>query len=231
MAPPTRFAEFENLVEVGRGSTGVVYRARDRHRARVVAIKMLPLTPVADYVTRATRFFREARALATLFNPPGNAIPSIYQVGECEGQRYYVREFVEGTDFEQAVKSSLVDPRTAVRILCKTAEVVQWIHGRGFAHRSLRPSNILVSPESQPKLIGFGMVGLLEGSDMLPPGGRGVPVDVDIGALQAMLEWLCTLMRKPVPPHPALTQRPDSCPSVAAFVEALTNCLDEGFPE
>jgi serine/threonine protein kinase len=227
MDTAAKFAMYEDLLELGRGTTGVVYRAKDTYLGRVVALKVLLPVPEANYPEQAARFLREARVLASFLAEPGTDIPSINQVGECNGRPYYARELVEGVTLQQRLASSTIDLVTGLRVLRRIAQVLHWVHGRGLVHRNLHPANILVGTDDGSKLIGFGLVGLLEGSPLVRSGGRGVSVAVDLRALQGMVLWLCRGLREPVPKGLQRLQQPSSCETAAVLEQILANYLQE----
>ncbi|HZU35861.1 MAG TPA: protein kinase [Gemmataceae bacterium] len=79
---------YEILDELGRGGMGIVYRARQPHLDRLVAIKVLP-AEAGKEASFAERFTREARALARLNHPH---ILTVYDFGQADGQSYFVME-------------------------------------------------------------------------------------------------------------------------------------------
>lgn len=114
-----------------------------------------------------------------------------------------------------------------VAILAEMAERVQHIHGHGFVHRNLHPSNVLVTGAGAAKLIGFGMVGLLPGPPVAPAGSFGLPAAVDLRALARMLEWLCSELRQEAPAELEALCRVGSVPNAARFAEVLRLWLSE----
>jgi serine/threonine protein kinase len=228
---PASVCGYEVLAELGRGTTGVVYRARHRFVKpnRVVALKVPLLGSVTDTTLRLACHRREWQALARLTREPDPAFPTLYDVGsEGLGQpSYYAREFVDGSTLEQLATAGTLAFRGGVGILAAVAGAVQRVHGRGIAHRNLRPSNVLVSRDGTPKLIGFGLVWVLPGSDRLPPGISGA-AEVDIRALQEMLGWLGAVLGQPLPPCLGAIRQPGSVRNPAAFAEALGSFLPQG---
>src|SRR5206468_857603 len=86
------FDDFEVLAELGRGATGVVYKAVQKSLERLVALKVLQAGSIPNATLRA-RFLTEARAGAALAHP---GIPTIYQTGECQAGPYCAMEYIDG---------------------------------------------------------------------------------------------------------------------------------------
>ena len=95
--------EFEILAELGRGTTGVVYKARQNTVNQVVALKLPRVESPSETPIRRDRFLREAQVLAHLTGDPDSDIPTLYAFGMHDEQPYFVREFVEGRTLEQLV--------------------------------------------------------------------------------------------------------------------------------
>ena len=113
------------------------------------------------------------------------------------------------------------------------AGTVQRVHDLGVVHRNLHPSNVLVSRDGVPKLIGFGMVGLLAGADPRVVGNPGVPdevdvrpAEVDVRGLQQLLGWLGLALRQPLPPRLEALRQPGSVASPGAFAEEVRRSLE-----
>jgi serine/threonine protein kinase len=221
---------FEIVAEVGRGNSGIVYRARHLRILpnRDVALKIPLPVPPADRPKQQARFLREGYALATLYAAAG--IPPIYDLGEHQGQRYYTRQYVIGNTFEQLATSQMLGLAQGLDVIAGAARAVQHAHGRGIAHCNLHPANVLVDSATKPWLIGFGRVGRLAGTGNLPPDEVGVPVEVDVRALQEMLRWLGEALSQPLPPRLERMTQPDRVDGPAAFAEALENYLREISP-
>jgi serine/threonine-protein kinase len=131
---------------------GEVYRARDTRLERDVAIKVLPAT-VAEDPERRRRFEQEARAAAALNHPH---VCQIYDVG----RNYLVLEYVEGQPI-----AGPMNLQTAGRAALQIARALEAAHARGLLHRDLKPGNILLTSAGDVKLLDFGLVKMLHGSD------------------------------------------------------------------
>ena len=183
---------YEFLGELGHGPSGIVYKARHTGLKRVVAIKTLALSSPIDRDAEA-RFMFEARVLAMLTSESFRGIPRLCDVHRHQGHRYQVREYVEGTTLNQRVIVRTVSFPEGVGVLARIARTIHEVHEYGLVHRNLHPSNILISGDGTPYLIGFGRVGVIPGflGHYKPYGGIDVsPADVDVELLAQMFTWL-----------------------------------------
>lgn len=144
---------------LGQGGMAYVFRARDQHLERDVALKVLrPHLTETDQ----ERFRREIKTLARL-NHPG--IVSIYDLGRGS-HVYFAMELVEGgllTDLGPLEP----DPESFRKLLeaaINVSETLHYVHTLGIVHRDLTPRNILLSASGQPKVMDFGLVQLAESS-------------------------------------------------------------------
>jgi serine/threonine-protein kinase len=231
MTQPTSLAGYEILGELGRGTTGIIYKARHPIKPeRPVALKTPRLVPESEARWRATCFHSESQLLARLTWEPDPHFTTLYDVVAGFGlpqhpHGFYAREYVDGSTLEQLATADSLTLRTGISIVATVAKAVSLVHAQGFAHRNLHPSNVLVPASSMPKLIGLGLSWLLAGSNLLPPGVSGVPAEVDARALLQMLDWLCTTLRHPVPAPLQTMYHPASIPSLDRFSDMLNNYL------
>jgi serine/threonine protein kinase/tetratricopeptide (TPR) repeat protein len=154
-----RLGNYQILEELGRGGIGVVYRARQRHSRRIMALKRI-LSYHADSHDTLTRFRREAQAAASLDHP--NILP-IYEVGESEeGLPFFSMKFAGGGSLLEAAPALRSEPRRAVALVAKVARAVQYAHGQGILHRDLKPGNILLDGHGEPLVSDFGLAKCLD---------------------------------------------------------------------
>jgi serine/threonine protein kinase/Tfp pilus assembly protein PilF len=145
---------YEVLDEIARGGMGVIYRARQRHSRRIVAIKRV-LSYQADSHETLIRFRREAEAAASLDHP--NVLP-IYEVSESEdGLPFFSMKFAAGGSLRDCASSLRNEPRKCVQLMAKVARAVEYAHGRGVLHRDLKPGNILIDEHGEPLVSDFGL--------------------------------------------------------------------------
>src|SRR6266508_5762456 len=154
-----RIGNYQVLEEVGRGGMGVIYRARQRHSRRIVALKRI-LSYHADSQDTLMRFRREAQAAANLDHP--NILP-IYEVGEShEGLPFFSMKFAGGGSLLEAASALRSEPRRAVALIAKIARAVQYAHDQGILHRDLKPGNILLDGSGEPLVSDFGLAKWLD---------------------------------------------------------------------
>ena len=150
---------YQILEEIGRGGMGVIYRARQRHSRRIVAIKRV-LSYHADSQDTLMRFRREAQAAANLDHP--NILP-IYEVSESqEGLPFFSMKFASGGSLLEAAPALRSEPRRAVALMAKVARALQYAHEQGILHRDLKPGNILLDAHGEPMVGDFGLAKWLE---------------------------------------------------------------------
>src|SRR5262249_7735874 len=119
---------YEILEEIGRGGMGVIYRARQRHSRRIVAVKRV-LSYDADSHETLMRFRPEAEAVASLDHP--NILP-IYEVNEsADGLPFFSMKFAIGESLQHATSSLRTEPRKCVQLIAKVARAVEYAHGKG----------------------------------------------------------------------------------------------------
>src|SRR5213596_933746 len=154
-----RLGNYQILEEIGRGGMGVIYRARQRHSRRIVALKRV-LSYHADSQDTLMRFRREAQAAANLDHP--NILP-IYEVSEShDGLPFFSMKFAGGGSLLEAAPILRSDPHRAVALMAKVARAVQYAHEQGILHRDLKPGNILLDGRGEPMVSDFGLAKWLE---------------------------------------------------------------------
>src|SRR5438034_6108568 len=154
-----RIGNYQILEEIGRGGMGVIYRARQRHSLRIVALKRI-LNFHADSRETLARFRREAEAAASLDHP--NVLP-IYEVSESEdGLPFFSMKFATSGSLQHAASSLRNKPRNSVELMAKVARAVEYAHGRGILHRDLKPGNILLDERGEPLVSDFGLAKWLD---------------------------------------------------------------------
>jgi predicted Ser/Thr protein kinase len=150
---PAPFGRYRLEKVLGKGGMGAVYLAYDTQLDRRVALKVP--TFGSDEDAPRERFFREARAAATLRHP--NLCP-VFDIGEHSGVSYLTMAYIEGTslaDYLHAHKP--LPPREAAGLVRVLARALQEAHDHGIIHRDLKPSNVLLSAKKEPVVTDFGL--------------------------------------------------------------------------
>ena len=163
------FGDYQLLEELGQGGMGIVYRAREHHRGRIVALKRL-LRGAGSSVLDIDRFRVEALAASRLAHP--HVVP-VFQVGDCDGQPYFTMQYIEGTTLARRLADGPMPGLEAARLLVPVCRAIQYAHDHGILHRDLKPSNILIDREGHPYVSDFGLAKRLDvhGDPSLTPSG------------------------------------------------------------
>ncbi len=151
------FPQLEIIELIGRGGMGFVFKARQPHLDRFVALKLLP-DKLARDPRFAERFGREGRVLAKLNHPN---IVSIYDFGSTEHFYFLLMEYVDGVNLRQAMQAGRFSPGEALAIVPKICEALQYAHEQGILHRDIKPENILLDARGQVKIADFGIAKLV----------------------------------------------------------------------
>jgi serine/threonine protein kinase len=159
-AAPPQVPGYAILDVLGRGGMGVVYKARDLRRNRLVALKMILVGAHAGKQERA-RFWTEAEAIARLRHPN---IVQLYESGECEGHPFFALELVEAGSLAGQLDGSPWPARKAARLVRQLALAVHHAHQRSVIHRDLKPTNVLLAADGTPKITDFGLAKQLDTS-------------------------------------------------------------------
>ena len=152
----TKLGPYEIIAALGAGGMGEVYRARDTHLGRTVAIKILPAAFSTDQ-DRLHRFKEEARSASALNHPN---IITIHDLGQEGSTPYIAMELVEGRTLRELLISGPLPMRQALEIATQVAEGLTKAHEAGIAHRDLKPENLMVSHDGLVKILDFGLAKL-----------------------------------------------------------------------
>jgi tetratricopeptide (TPR) repeat protein/predicted Ser/Thr protein kinase len=151
--PAQLVSHYRVLGQIGRGGMGVVYRAEDTSLRRTVALKFLP-EHLANDVAVSERLRQEAR-LASALNHPN--ICTVYEVGEDSGEVFIAMEYVEGRPLSEVIASGELPLDSTLRYGRQLASALAHAHDRGVVHGDLKPSNIIITPEGDAKILDFGL--------------------------------------------------------------------------
>ena len=152
--PEQRIGSYRILERLGAGGMSAVYRAVHVDTGHEVALKILTQS-LARNSTVLQRFLREARSVETLEDP---YIVAIYDRGIDQGRHYLVLEYVRGGDFHEFIqRRGPLGVADAISVILGVARGLRHAASRGLIHRDVKPSNILRTPEGQPKLTDLGL--------------------------------------------------------------------------
>lgn len=169
----SRVGAYRILQQLGSGGMGVVYlatRVGDEFK-REVAIKVLQSARTSAEAEQ--RFLQEMGILAKLNHPN---IAKLHEGGRTDdGRLYYLMEYVEGRPIDVYCRERTLSLGERLNLYCKVCTAVQYAHRNLVVHRDVKPSNILVTEEGEPKLLDFGVAKPLEGAGL----GAAVVTDGD----------------------------------------------------
>jgi hypothetical protein len=160
--------DYEIVRELARGGMGVVFQARQISLNRPVAVKMILAGQLANEAD-VRRFHTEAEAVANLDHP---GIVPIFEIGEHEGQHYFSMSLVAGESLAQRLKEGPLASRLAAALMVKVAQAIDHAHQHGLIHRDLKPGNILLDQNGDPRVTDFGLAKRIQDDSGLTGSGQ-----------------------------------------------------------
>src|SRR6516225_6832761 len=152
-APPAAFGRYQVRGVLGAGGFGAVYLGHDTQLDRPVAIKVLH-AEARTARAEGEPALQEARRLAQLRHP---GIVAVHDVGVHEGQVYIVSDYLDGLNLGQWLREHRPAWPEAARIAAAVADALAHAHARLIIHRDVKPANMLLTAESAPVLVDFGL--------------------------------------------------------------------------
>ena len=143
--------------KIGEGGMGEVYRARDQHLDRDVAVKVLPHGILADEAARR-QFHKEALALSRL-NHPNIAV--VHDFDTHQGIDVLVMEYIPGVTLSTRLASGPMSEEEVTTLGTQLAHGLQAAHEHGVIHGDLKPGNLRVTPDGWLKILDFGLAKLI----------------------------------------------------------------------
>src|SRR5215472_1800256 len=153
---------FEIMEKLGAGGMGVVFKARDTHLNRLIAIKVIQPARVTDSSLQA-RLLAEARAASSLNHPN---VVTVYDAGSCDGVDYIAMEYVPGETLARRIPPEGMPVSEALAIARGVGAALAAAHAAGIVHRDLKPANVMIRPDGVTKVMDFGLAKAL-----VPPQG------------------------------------------------------------
>ena len=166
-----RLGDYLLDAELGRGTMGVVYRARHEGTGKPFAVKALIPALAAD-LTFVTRFMREASVASQLKHPN---IVRVYESGRQDQNIYFVMEYFQGVTAGHMLRERKRLPALEViEIAAQAAGALHYAHVEGrLVHRDVKPENMLVDRWRHTKLLDFGLA-RIDGMDGITRAGAVV---------------------------------------------------------
>src|SRR4030095_7741968 len=155
-----RLLHYEVVEKLGEGGMGVVYKARDTHLDRFVALKVLPPDRVNNE-ERKRRFIQEAKAASALNHPN---IVTIYDIATDQNTTFIAMEFVPGKTLAEAIPRQGLALAPVLHYAVQIADGLARAHQASIIHRDLKPGNIMISDDGRVRILDFGLAKLADPS-------------------------------------------------------------------
>jgi serine/threonine-protein kinase len=173
--------KYKVLALLGKGGMGAVYLCEHLALRTLVAVKVLPASPEEDPEARA-RFYREARAFATLNHP--NLVRG-FDVDSDGKIHYIVMEYVDGVDLQMLVaRGGPLPIGRAVNYARQAAIGLAHAHERGWVHRDIKPANLAVDRSGAVRVLDMGLARTIIES------GEAITGNYDAGYIRGTADYL-----------------------------------------
>lgn len=170
-----QLGKYSILKEIGRGSMGMVYQAKDKNIGRIAAIKTikLPDTTAKEQEELTRRFKQEAMAAGNLNHPN---IVTIYEYDQVDDTAFIAMEFIEGFELKTSLDNNeAFTEEYIITIMQQLLAALQYSHQHGVIHRDIKPSNLMITGNDHVKVTDFG-IARLESSELTQVGATiGTP--------------------------------------------------------
>ncbi|WP_372370482.1 protein kinase [Candidatus Uabimicrobium sp. HlEnr_7] len=151
--------------QLGKGTTGEVYKVFDKHREKTLALKIIRSCKDQNQVQR---FIREIKIMQKLDH---SNIIKIFDYGKHKNP-YFTMDLIEGKTLEAWLKSGDISLKDSVNILINVANGISYAHSKDVIHRDLKPENIMLKSDKTPIVMDFGAAFTeeLDGTRLTQPG-------------------------------------------------------------
>jgi eukaryotic-like serine/threonine-protein kinase len=149
-------SHYQILEKLGEGGMGVVYKARDEHLQREVAIKVLSVGTLGDEAARKL-FRKEALALSRLNHPN---IATIYDFDTQQDVDFLVMEYIPGITLREKLATGPLPEKEVLRLGTQLGQGLAAAHEHGVVHRDLKPGNLQLTGDGWLKILDFGLAKL-----------------------------------------------------------------------
>ena len=173
-------SHYQIIEKLGAGGMGVVYKARDTHLGRTVALKLLPQAAGREQDRR--RFAQEARAASALNHPN---IVTIYDIDTADGVDFIAMECVPGRTLALSIPPGGLPIETVLKYAVQIADAVAAAHLAGIVHRDLKPANMMVGEDGRIRILDFGLAKLA-----LPPGIESTQTVTAAGTVMGTFSYM-----------------------------------------
>ena len=164
---PATIDRFEIAEVIGAGGMGLVYRARDPHLGRWIALKVVRPT-ASSQKARAHDVMQEARALAKVAHPN---VTTIFEVGAFGEGIFLAMELVDGETLRERLALGPLSVIEARDVFIQVARALVAAHDKGVIHGDVKPENILLGRDGRTRLADFGLAMDIEGGLSRDGGG------------------------------------------------------------
>lgn len=161
-----RIGRYQIQAEIGRGGSGIIYRAYEETLHRTVALKVLSPN-LAGQANLVMRLRHEAISAARLRHPN---IALLYELGQEAGQAFLAMEYIPGRSLREIIEEGPLSYARTIHILKQIGEALDYAHSIKVIHRDIKPSNILVQADDHAVLVDFGLAYTADNSLITPDG-------------------------------------------------------------
>jgi serine/threonine-protein kinase len=190
LRPGAVLGDYVLLEKLGEGGQGVVWKARPQQAHEIVVALKTLRGPAMNHAASVHRLREDARAIARMKHP---GIIRTFYFGVHQGRWFFVMELMEGGTVADRLPSYRADPRAAAQLIEKVARAIHHAHTRnpGVLHLDLKPGNILLTTDGEPKVTDFGLATRFEA----PERSADDPAAVAAGELDAADDVSVTFAR------------------------------------